>query len=45
MSPFACELSGVGQPLFVIHTAQSTLSVLNNNAGHRGASNNEGSLS
>lgn len=45
MSPFACELSGVGQLLFVPHTVQNALSVLNNNAGHRGASNNESSLS
>jgi len=45
MSLFDCELSGVGQPLFVTQTAQRTLSVLNNNIGHRGASNNEGSLS
>ena len=45
MSPFDCELSGVGQPLFVTQTARSTLVVLNNNTGHRGASNNEGSLS
>lgn len=45
MSPFACELSGVGQPLFVPHAAQNALSVLNNNTGHRGASNNESSLS
>lgn len=45
MSLFACELSGVGQPLFVPHTVQNALSVLNNNTGHRGASNNESSLS
>lgn len=45
MSPFDCELSRVGQPLFVTQTVQSTLSVLNNNTGHKGASNNEGSLS
>lgn len=45
MSPFDCELSGVGQPLFVTHTAWSMLSVLNNNTGPGGASNNEGSMS